>query len=80
LASRCSRAKATLRNAPWPFLIHLLRQLQMPVIDCQQVTAHLSSMGGRPIRRTEFLERVDQLTQKTPPDWTAIAPEFPTDA
>jgi leucyl/phenylalanyl-tRNA--protein transferase len=61
-------------------LIHLLRKLQMPVIDCQQVTAHLSSMGGRPISRKEFLERISLLTRLPPPDWTAIAPEFPTDA
>src|SRR5438067_7256068 len=38
-------------------LAHLIRQLakwEFPMIDCQQQTAHLASLGARPIPRDEF--------------------------
>ena len=45
-------------------LVALLRHLNVPLIDCQQETAHLRSFGARPIRRAVFaahLERIDTL-------------------
>ncbi|TDM06328.1 MAG: leucyl/phenylalanyl-tRNA--protein transferase [Ideonella sp. MAG2] len=35
-------------------LVALCRQRDIPLIDCQQNTAHLSTMGARPIPRAEF--------------------------
>lgn len=40
------------------------------LIDCQQVTAHLASMGARPISRDRFLDRVRRATATpTVADW-----------
>jgi leucyl/phenylalanyl-tRNA--protein transferase len=39
------------------------------MIDCQQETAHLSSMGGRPIPRDEFLNHVREKTTAINPVW-----------
>ncbi|MFN5510987.1 MAG: leucyl/phenylalanyl-tRNA--protein transferase [Burkholderiales bacterium] len=58
-------------------LVSLLKHLDFPVIDCQQVTSHLASMGGRPISRTDFLEQVRVLVDQPPPDWSRVTPEFP---
>ncbi|MBI3231235.1 MAG: leucyl/phenylalanyl-tRNA--protein transferase [Burkholderiales bacterium] len=37
------------------FLVDFLRKHDVAMIDCQQETAHLASLGASPIRRTEFL-------------------------
>jgi len=58
-------------------LVGLLKQLDFPVIDCQQVTSHLASMGGRPIRRADFLQQVSLLVDQAAPDWSRVTPEFP---
>ena len=58
-------------------LVSLLNDLQFPVIDCQQVTSHLASMGGRPIQRSDFLRQVRLLVDQSPPDWSRVTPEFP---
>jgi leucyl/phenylalanyl-tRNA--protein transferase len=39
------------------------------MIDCQQETAHLSSMGGYPIPRDEFLNHVREKTTAINPIW-----------
>jgi len=47
-------------------LVHLvafLRDLGCPMIDCQQQTAHLASLGARPMRRAEFAVQVARLVQ-----------------
>ena len=44
-------------------LAHLSRQLaawDFELIDCQMVNDHLTSLGARPMPRTEFLDRLDQ--------------------
>ncbi|MBC3931472.1 leucyl/phenylalanyl-tRNA--protein transferase [Undibacterium curvum] len=46
-------------------LVFFLREQGVQMIDCQQETAHLSSLGARPISRTAFLE------------WLSIATEQP---
>lgn len=45
-------------------LAHLARQLarwDFGLIDCQMATAHLASLGARPIARGEFLARLEVL-------------------
>ncbi len=58
-------------------LVQTLLALGMPVIDCQQVTAHLASLGGRPIARRAFLDHLHGLVHLPPPDWNRIAVDFP---
>ncbi len=48
-------------------LVHLVRWLRtegVPLIDCQQETAHTTSLGARPIPRREFLAWVRRLTSE----------------
>lgn len=40
-------------------LCRLLRNLRFHFIDCQQVTAHLMRLGAIPIRRNEYIRRLD---------------------
>jgi leucyl/phenylalanyl-tRNA--protein transferase len=58
-------------------LVFLLREHGFSVIDCQQATSHLASLGGREISRAVFLDRVASLTAQPPPDWSAMKPAFP---
>lgn len=53
-------------------LVDFLHRLGCPMIDCQQQTAHLASMGARPIRRADFVAEVARLVD-TPGliDWPA---------
>ena len=51
-------------------LAHLVRQLrawEFPLIDCQQQTAHLGSLGARPIPRAEFAKAIARLVHCTDP-------------
>jgi len=48
-------------------LIALLRSKGVPVVDCQQETAHLSTFGARPISRAAFAEHLDELIHSTEP-------------
>jgi leucyl/phenylalanyl-tRNA--protein transferase len=55
---------------------HLVRYLQandFGMIDCQMRTAHLVSLGGREIPRTDFLARLHELTRSPHPRqrWTS---------
>lgn len=60
-------------------LAHLVRRLQswdFPLIDCQQQTSHLASLGARPIPRREFAKALARLVHSPPPvplpnRWTA---------
>jgi leucyl/phenylalanyl-tRNA--protein transferase len=45
-------------------LVHLVRQLarwKFGIIDCQMATAHLASLGARPIPRADFVRRLAEL-------------------
>lgn len=42
------------------YLVHFLRQHGVAMIDCQQETGHLASLGARPIPRAEFIAHVRQ--------------------
>ncbi len=42
-------------------LVAHLRSLDVPLIDCQQETRHLASLGARPIPRARFAALLDEL-------------------
>lgn len=42
-------------------LVAQLKRWQFELIDCQQKTEHLASLGAAPISRTDFLERLSRL-------------------
>jgi leucyl/phenylalanyl-tRNA---protein transferase len=50
-------------------LVSLCRRHQVRQIDCQQNTAHLSSMGAHEIARTEFVRRVQAAARGPAMDW-----------
>jgi leucyl/phenylalanyl-tRNA--protein transferase len=58
-------------------LVGALRRHGFPMIDCQQATPHLASLGAREIPRASFLELVRELTGQAAPDWRAMAIELP---
>ncbi len=41
-------------------LVFFLREQGVAMIDCQQETAHLASLGAKPISRSEFILRIKQ--------------------
>jgi leucyl/phenylalanyl-tRNA--protein transferase len=66
------------RDASKIALAHLclhLRRREFGIIDCQMETAHLASLGARPIPRREFLARLDALAPigSPPGRWPADA-------
>jgi len=55
-------------------LVAVLARQKVPLIDCQQETDHLASMGARTIHRREFALALTELihSNATPPaDWVA---------
>ncbi len=48
-------------------LIALLRTQGVPLVDCQQETAHLRSFGARPIGRAAFAGHLGELIHSTEP-------------
>ena len=54
-------------------LVDIGRRNGMPMIDCQQETAHLASLGARPIRRREFAKHLAALVHSPQPEgaWAA---------
>lgn len=42
-------------------LVAQLRRWEFGLIDCQMETAHLASLGARPIPRQEFMKRLEKL-------------------
>lgn len=60
-------------------LVHLVRAQGVPMIDCQQQTSHLASLGARPVARATFAARLRDLIHSTEPPtgWLAgAAPEL----
>ncbi len=62
-------------NASKIAFAHLVRYLEaheFGMIDCQMRTAHLASLGGREIPRSDFMERLNELTRSPHPRqrWT----------
>ena len=58
-------------------LVQLLRRHGFRVIDCQQNTRHLASLGAREISRATFLQQVAELIRQPGPDWRASSIELP---
>jgi leucyl/phenylalanyl-tRNA---protein transferase len=52
-------------------LVRLLLSEKVPVIDCQQNTRHLASLGAREIRRSEFVAHLRTAAPAPPIDWRA---------
>lgn len=48
-------------------LVALLQRLDVPLIDCQQETAHLARFGARPIARSAFAARLADLIHSDEP-------------
>ncbi|GGC71428.1 leucyl/phenylalanyl-tRNA--protein transferase [Undibacterium terreum] len=54
-------------------LVHFLARKGVKMIDCQQETAHLASLGAAPISRAEFLDWVQQaINAPDIVDWKPI--------
>ena len=56
-------------------LVAMLRARSVPVIDCQQATAHLTSFGARSIPRSAFADLVAGLVHSAAPGapWTPVS-------
>ncbi len=54
-------------------LVALLRHIGVAMVDCQQETRHLASMGARAIPRSEFARKLHELinSNAAPPGWRA---------
>jgi leucyl/phenylalanyl-tRNA---protein transferase len=54
-------------------LVTLLQREQFEIIDCQQQTTHLASLGARPIARAQFLEKMRMLVTQNAPTWSTLS-------
>ena len=68
-------------------LVAWCRHAQVAMIDCQQNTRHLASLGAREIPRAEFVQQVSLQArapaapwQFLPVYWDAVLPQHPPDA
>jgi leucyl/phenylalanyl-tRNA---protein transferase len=60
-------------------LIQLLRLENVPMLDCQQETSHLASLGARPIARAQFCLHVAAAVRQPPIDWARYRERAVTD-
>jgi leucyl/phenylalanyl-tRNA--protein transferase len=51
------------------FLVRYLQAQDVPWIDCQQETPHLSRLGARPIPRGQFLNELAAQLRLPAPAW-----------
>ncbi|MEN9867361.1 MAG: hypothetical protein RL748_2951 [Pseudomonadota bacterium] len=59
-------------------LVAFLRQHDVKMIDCQQETAHLASLGARPLPRAQFLAHLHQACAAPPiTNWHAVGSSAP---
>ncbi len=56
-------------------LVAWARAHELPMIDCQQQTSHLQSLGGKAIDRNAFLTQVRSLVKMSPATWQ-FDPDF----
>jgi leucyl/phenylalanyl-tRNA--protein transferase len=59
-------------------LVQIMLTEEVPLIDCQQATRHLASLGAREIARRDFCLQVAQLVRAAPPDWRRWRDADPT--
>jgi leucyl/phenylalanyl-tRNA---protein transferase len=52
-------------------LVAMLRREGVAMIDCQQNSVHLASLGAREIPRVRFVAQVAEAVQGAPIDWSA---------
>jgi leucyl/phenylalanyl-tRNA---protein transferase len=50
-------------------LVQILLREHVPMIDCQQNTRHLASLGGREIARHDFCAHVERAVAEPPVNW-----------
>ena len=50
-------------------LVAFAQAQQLPLIDCQQNTAHMATLGSETLSRTDFCEQVQSLTQTPSLAW-----------
>lgn len=61
------------------YLVNFLRQQGVEMIDCQQETNHLASLGGKPISRRLFLQHLYTAIQQPPIlKWQPVPIDFNT--
>jgi leucyl/phenylalanyl-tRNA--protein transferase len=48
------------------YLVHFLNVHGVEMIDCQQETSHLASLGASPIPRSEFIAHLKKATRQAP--------------
>jgi len=51
-------------------LVQIMLRENVPVIDCQQASSHLRSLGGRQISRAVFCDHVANAVRRDPIDWS----------
>ncbi len=57
------------------YLVHFLKLNGVELIDCQQETGHLASLGARPIPRKDFIAHLEQcIVMPQIRDWCPVAP------
>lgn len=60
------------------YLVAFLRSHGVRMLDCQQETGHLASLGARPIPRSQFLEHLRQAIEEDPIQHWEVAPPLTT--
>ncbi len=60
-------------------LVQLLRLEKVPMLDCQQETSHLASLGARAVARADFCSHVAVATRQPPIDWSRYRGRAVTD-
>jgi leucyl/phenylalanyl-tRNA--protein transferase len=56
------------------YLVHFLQRHNVALIDCQQETAHLASLGAIPIPRSEFIAHLKQaIDESSIENWKPMA-------
>ncbi len=58
-------------------LIAMLRRLEFRMVDCQQSTEHLASLGAREKSRKQFLAHQRRLCGLPGPDWHEVTIDWP---
>ncbi|MBI3285242.1 MAG: leucyl/phenylalanyl-tRNA--protein transferase [Burkholderiales bacterium] len=59
-------------------LVFFLRENGVEIIDCQQETAHLATLGAKPMSRADFLRRLQQATALPAIlEWQPLSPKQP---
>jgi leucyl/phenylalanyl-tRNA---protein transferase len=60
-------------------LVNTLDSLGFHMVDCQQNTRHLASMGASEIDRAQFIATLSALVAQSGPDWSVVELTWPND-